>query len=89
MKLKIGLSEIIAIIAICIIIYMLFNGYYGASQQDIIVLERSGPQFVPVFFGKSKCKGPGGCPPKGPKKGPKLSTMPVPKIPKIPILPGP
>ena len=51
-KFKIGLAEIIAICAICIILYMLFTGYHGASQQDIVVLERdTTPQFIPVFFG--------------------------------------
>lgn len=86
-KSNFGLAEIIAIAAICIILYMLFTGYQGASQQDIVVLERGAPQFVPVFFGGRGgriCRGPGPCPPKGPKKGPKLPSMPVPKIPKIP-----
>ncbi len=89
-KSNFGLAEIIAIAAICIILYMLFTGYRGASQQDIVVLERGGPQFVPVFFGGRggrRCPGPGPCPPKGPKKGPKLPNMPVPKIPKIPMIP--
>jgi len=95
-KSNFGLAEFIAIAAICIILYMLFTGYRGASQQDIVVLERGGPQFIPVFFGGRRCPGPGPCPPKGPKKGPKLPPgmnipkfpkLPPPKIPKIPKFP--
>ena len=47
-KFNIGLAEVIAIVAICIILYMLFSGYGG---QDLIVLGGGGTQYVPVFFG--------------------------------------
>ena len=82
-KVNIGLAEVIAIVAICIILYMLFTGYGG---QDLIVLGGGGTQYVPVFFGGRgrRCHGPGPCPPKQPKKGPKLPPgMNIPKFPKL------
>jgi hypothetical protein len=87
-KFNISLAEVIAIVAICIILYMLFSGYRG---QDLVIFGGGSTQYVPVFFGgrRGRCKGPGPCPPKPPKKGPKLPAgmlvPPPPKIPKIPI----
>ena len=86
-KFNISLAEVIAIVAICIILYMLFSGYGG---QDLVIFGGGSTQYVPVFFGGHghKCKGPGPCPPKPPKKGPKLPPgMPIPKIPKLIVPP--
>ena len=66
---------------------MLFTGYGG---QDLIVVGGARTQYVPVFFGGRgrRCPGPGPCPPKQPKKGPKLPPgMNIPKFPKVPKFP--
>lgn len=84
------LVAIIALVAIFVILYMLYTR--EDDRQDVVVLERESPEYIPVFFGgrRGGCSGPGPCLPKQPAKGPKLppgSPVPVPQPKKVPVPP--
>ena len=88
---KIGGKEILAILAILIIIAMSFQ---GSQESQVIVLDRQ-PEYIPtpVFIGGGPSFPPHRPPrprprPRPPRRRrPKIIPIKPPKIPKIPVIP--
>ena len=82
---KSGGKEILAILAILIIIAMSFQ---GSRENKVIVLDRQ-PEYIPtpVFIGGGHRFPPRRPPRPRPRRRPKIIPIKPPKIPKIPVIP--